>query len=249
MLLWPPGTPTQPRRSCLSELVTPVRRWRSRTTSPTWWAATASTEWPPSACWEEREWACSFLSAPRGVTSSDPTPLCVSVCVSVCRWVVYQEPNYRGPHYILEKRDYNNFSDWGSQNSTVGSMRRVRFNWAPPSAPPSSSSSSSWCCEHDLHASWPPSALHTIKLILVINLQKTNVLCLDSLFKSVWIVEILDNYQIYLRAVHRVTVQRESVCWSSVSRRSAQIVHGVVLELPRDTWQDTWYDTWQEDTW
>ncbi len=46
----------------------------------------------------------------------------------VCRWVVYQEPNYRGPHYILEKRDYNNFSDWGSQNNTVGSMRRVRFN-------------------------------------------------------------------------------------------------------------------------
>uniref|UniRef100_A0A3B3HYH8 Crystallin beta gamma X n=1 Tax=Oryzias latipes TaxID=8090 RepID=A0A3B3HYH8_ORYLA len=43
-------------------------------------------------------------------------------------WVVYQEPNYRGPHYILEKRDYNNYSDWGSQNSTVGSMRRVRFN-------------------------------------------------------------------------------------------------------------------------
>ncbi|XP_006808300.1 crystallin beta gamma X [Neolamprologus brichardi] len=43
-------------------------------------------------------------------------------------WVVYQEPNYRGPHYILEKRDYNNFSDWGSQNSTIGSMRRVRFN-------------------------------------------------------------------------------------------------------------------------
>ncbi|KAI4830892.1 hypothetical protein KUCAC02_002493 [Chaenocephalus aceratus] len=41
--------------------------------------------------------------------------------------VCYQEPNYRGPHYILEKRDYNNFSDWGSQNSTVGSMRRVRF--------------------------------------------------------------------------------------------------------------------------
>ncbi|KAA8579340.1 hypothetical protein FQN60_010707, partial [Etheostoma spectabile] len=39
-------------------------------------------------------------------------------------WAVYQEPNYRGPHYILEKKDYNNYSDWGSQNSTVGSMRR-----------------------------------------------------------------------------------------------------------------------------
>lgn len=60
----------------------------------------------------------------------------ISVCLHVYRfnipcvgrWVVYQEPNYRGAHYILEKRDYNNFSDWGSQNSTVGSMRRVRFS-------------------------------------------------------------------------------------------------------------------------
>lgn len=46
----------------------------------------------------------------------------------VFSWVVYQEPNYRGPHYILEKRDYNSFSDWGSQNTTVGSMRRIRFS-------------------------------------------------------------------------------------------------------------------------
>ncbi|KAL6461532.1 hypothetical protein MHYP_G00296760 [Metynnis hypsauchen] len=43
-------------------------------------------------------------------------------------WVVYQEPNYRGPHFILEKKDYNNFSDWGAQSSSVGSMRRVRFS-------------------------------------------------------------------------------------------------------------------------
>ncbi|TNN23545.1 Gamma-crystallin N-B [Liparis tanakae] len=42
-------------------------------------------------------------------------------------WAVYQEPEYRGPHYVLEKKDYNNHADWGSQNSTVGSMRRVRF--------------------------------------------------------------------------------------------------------------------------
>ncbi|XP_062326696.1 crystallin beta gamma X [Osmerus eperlanus] len=42
-------------------------------------------------------------------------------------WVVYQEPNYRGPHYVLEKRDYNSSSDWGGQGSTVGSIRRIRF--------------------------------------------------------------------------------------------------------------------------
>ncbi|XP_064868511.1 gamma-crystallin N-like [Oncorhynchus nerka] len=53
---------------------------------------------------------------------------CNSVQVENGAWVVYQEPNYRGPHYVLEKRDYNNASDWGSQSSTVGSMRRVRFN-------------------------------------------------------------------------------------------------------------------------
>ncbi|XP_051561286.1 gamma-crystallin N-A-like [Myxocyprinus asiaticus] len=43
-------------------------------------------------------------------------------------WVVYQEPNYRGAHFVLEKKDYNNFSDWGAQNSTVGSIRCVRFS-------------------------------------------------------------------------------------------------------------------------
>ncbi|KAJ8417223.1 hypothetical protein AAFF_G00284500 [Aldrovandia affinis] len=43
-------------------------------------------------------------------------------------WVVYQEPNYRGPHYVLEKKDYNNYSDWGAQGSTVGSIRRIRFS-------------------------------------------------------------------------------------------------------------------------
>lgn len=43
-------------------------------------------------------------------------------------WVAYQEPNYRGAHYTLEKKDYNNFSDWGAQNSTIGSIRRVLFS-------------------------------------------------------------------------------------------------------------------------
>uniref|UniRef100_W5N916 Crystallin beta gamma X n=2 Tax=Lepisosteus oculatus TaxID=7918 RepID=W5N916_LEPOC len=43
-------------------------------------------------------------------------------------WVVYQEPNYRGPHYVLEKKDFNNYSDWGGQNSTVGSIRKICFS-------------------------------------------------------------------------------------------------------------------------
>lgn len=44
-----------PELSCLSEPAFPGRRWRSRTTSPTWWAATAWTGPPPSVCWEERK--------------------------------------------------------------------------------------------------------------------------------------------------------------------------------------------------
>ncbi|XP_051776747.1 crystallin beta gamma X [Erpetoichthys calabaricus] len=43
-------------------------------------------------------------------------------------WVLYQEPNYRGPHYILERRDYSNYTDWAAQGNTVGSLRRVRFS-------------------------------------------------------------------------------------------------------------------------
>uniref|UniRef100_H3A6L0 Crystallin beta gamma X n=1 Tax=Latimeria chalumnae TaxID=7897 RepID=H3A6L0_LATCH len=43
-------------------------------------------------------------------------------------WVLYQEPNYRGTHYVLEKKDYNNYMDWGAQGGTIGSIRRIRFN-------------------------------------------------------------------------------------------------------------------------
>ncbi|XP_018608270.1 crystallin beta gamma X [Scleropages formosus] len=52
----------------------------------------------------------------------------VSIRILGGAWVVYQEPNYRGHHYVLEKRDYNSYSDWGAQASTVGSIRQVRFN-------------------------------------------------------------------------------------------------------------------------
>uniref|UniRef100_UPI00398F6D39 crystallin beta gamma X n=1 Tax=Pristiophorus japonicus TaxID=55135 RepID=UPI00398F6D39 len=43
-------------------------------------------------------------------------------------WVVYQDPNYRGLHYILEKRDFNNCTEWGATAATVGSIRRIRFH-------------------------------------------------------------------------------------------------------------------------
>lgn len=52
-----PRTTMQPGLSCLSVLGSLGRRWRSRTTFPTWWAATASIGSPPSECWEERKYS------------------------------------------------------------------------------------------------------------------------------------------------------------------------------------------------
>lgn len=54
---FPPRTTTQPELSCMSVLGSLGRRWRSRTTFPTWWAATASIGSPPSECWEERKYS------------------------------------------------------------------------------------------------------------------------------------------------------------------------------------------------
>uniref|UniRef100_A0A4W4GVK4 Crystallin beta gamma X n=1 Tax=Electrophorus electricus TaxID=8005 RepID=A0A4W4GVK4_ELEEL len=60
-------------------------------------------------------------------------PLCAIVTALMCGFELFvgsnwQEPNYRGEHYILEKKDYMSFSDWGAPSSTMGSMRRVRFS-------------------------------------------------------------------------------------------------------------------------
>lgn len=51
-----PRTTMQPELSCSSVLDSLGRKWRSRTTFPTWWAATASTGSPPSECSEERKY-------------------------------------------------------------------------------------------------------------------------------------------------------------------------------------------------
>lgn len=57
-------TTTRPELSCLSEPASLVRRWRSRTTSPTWWVATASTESRPFECLEERKCSVSECLCP-----------------------------------------------------------------------------------------------------------------------------------------------------------------------------------------
>ncbi|XP_069077554.1 gamma-crystallin C-like [Pleurodeles waltl] len=42
-------------------------------------------------------------------------------------WVAYQEPNYRGAHFILERGDHNNCNEWGNHSGIIGSIRRVQF--------------------------------------------------------------------------------------------------------------------------
>ena len=40
-------------------------------------------------------------------------------------WIFFEEPNYSGRYYVLDRGDYQYSSDWGSQGSTVGSIRRI----------------------------------------------------------------------------------------------------------------------------
>ncbi|XP_078539590.1 gamma-crystallin A-like [Lissotriton helveticus] len=42
-------------------------------------------------------------------------------------WVAYQEPNYRGAHFVLERGDHNNCNEWGNHSGIIGSIRRVQF--------------------------------------------------------------------------------------------------------------------------
>ncbi|KAM7325779.1 hypothetical protein ACRRTK_016032 [Alexandromys fortis] len=41
------------------------------------------------------------------------------------RWVLYEEPNYRGRMYVVERGDFRSFSDWEAQSARVQSLRRV----------------------------------------------------------------------------------------------------------------------------
>eukprot|EP00062_Callorhinchus_milii_P026767 gi/632989268/ref/XP_007883557.1/ PREDICTED: beta-crystallin S-1-like [Callorhinchus milii] len=40
-------------------------------------------------------------------------------------WVFYEQPNYRGRQYLLERGEYRRYTDWGAPNPRVGSFRRV----------------------------------------------------------------------------------------------------------------------------
>ncbi|XP_063780894.1 gamma-crystallin N [Pseudophryne corroboree] len=40
-------------------------------------------------------------------------------------WVLYEEPNYRGRMYIVERGDYRTFNEWQAQSANIQSIRRV----------------------------------------------------------------------------------------------------------------------------
>ncbi|RVE62125.1 hypothetical protein OJAV_G00177590 [Oryzias javanicus] len=64
---------------------------------------------------------CPFLQA-RGLTKT---------CINSLRvygdgaWVLYEEPNYRGRMYVVERGDFGSPADWQAENPNIQSVRRV----------------------------------------------------------------------------------------------------------------------------
>lgn len=46
--------------------------------------------------------------------------------LSLCSWVGYQYPGYRGYQYLFEKGDYKDSSEFGAQHPQIQSVRRIR---------------------------------------------------------------------------------------------------------------------------
>ncbi|KAK7163703.1 hypothetical protein R3I93_007686 [Phoxinus phoxinus] len=40
-------------------------------------------------------------------------------------WVMYEEPNYRGRMYIVERGNYGSFMEWQAENPNIQSIRKV----------------------------------------------------------------------------------------------------------------------------
>lgn len=41
-------------------------------------------------------------------------------------WVFYEQPNYHGRQWLVERGEYRRFTEWGAMHPSVGSMRRVQ---------------------------------------------------------------------------------------------------------------------------
>uniref|UniRef100_A0A8C8SQ54 Crystallin gamma N n=1 Tax=Pelusios castaneus TaxID=367368 RepID=A0A8C8SQ54_9SAUR len=47
-------------------------------------------------------------------------------CVNAIKvWVLYEEPNYRGRMYVVERGEYSSFNAWQAHSANVQSIRRV----------------------------------------------------------------------------------------------------------------------------
>ncbi|XP_034418157.1 gamma-crystallin M2-like [Cyclopterus lumpus] len=40
-------------------------------------------------------------------------------------WVLYEQPDYHGRQYFLERGEYHDFTDWGATSPAVGSFRKI----------------------------------------------------------------------------------------------------------------------------
>ncbi|CAO2603659.1 Gamma-crystallin N, partial [Lemmus lemmus] len=61
-----------------------------------------------------------------GTWETCPSGSCPLIRPSLAfRWVLYEEPNYRGRMYVVERGDFRSFSDWEAQSARVQSLRRV----------------------------------------------------------------------------------------------------------------------------
>ncbi|XP_062420852.1 gamma-crystallin 1-like [Pungitius pungitius] len=40
-------------------------------------------------------------------------------------WVLYEQPDYRGRQYFLERGEYRSYTDWGATSPAVGSFRMI----------------------------------------------------------------------------------------------------------------------------
>lgn len=55
---------------------------------------------------------------------------CIDVVLTPClclllSWVMYEEPNFRGRMYIVERGNYSSHNEWQAQNPNIQSIRRV----------------------------------------------------------------------------------------------------------------------------
>ncbi|TRY77649.1 hypothetical protein DNTS_005796 [Danionella cerebrum] len=41
-------------------------------------------------------------------------------------WIFFEQPNFRGRQYLLERGEYRCFTDWNAMHPTVGSIRRIQ---------------------------------------------------------------------------------------------------------------------------